>query len=91
VWNNPGVSAEIPPEIRSALGAIDPDIAQGLIDALEPVAAELGPRECAVLERLITGIATKASAAELNAFVRLLPVTVSRVVSPAIEPVTAAP
>ena len=65
-----------------------PDIAQRLTDALAPVVAELGPREEAVLQRLVTGLAEGAPAAELNAFVRLLPVTVSRAVQPAIDPVT---
>jgi hypothetical protein len=53
------------------------------------VAGELGPRELAVLDRLCQGIANGSPASELNAFVRLLPVTVSRAVQPAIEPITA--
>jgi len=42
-----------------------------------------------VLQRLANGIADDAPASELNAFVRLLPVTVSRAVAPAIESLTA--
>ena len=80
---------EIPASLLESFKTLDPDIAQRLTDALVPVAAELGPREEAVLERLVKGIAEGAPAAELNAFVRLLPVTVSRAVQPAIEPVTA--
>jgi len=57
-----------------------------LVEALDPVMADLGPREVAVLLRLVNGIRDGASVPELNAFVRLLPVTVSRVVQPVIEP-----
>ena len=48
--------------------------------------SDLGPREVAVLLRLVDGIKGGASVPELNAFVRLLPVTVSRVVQPVVEP-----
>jgi hypothetical protein len=85
-----GMADEIPAQLLEAFKVLDPDVAQRLTAALAPVAAELGPREEAVLQRLVTGIAEGAPAAELNAFVRLLPVTVSRAVQPAIEPVTAA-
>lgn len=81
--------ADIPAEIVESLKTIDSEIADGLIAALEPVAGELGPREIAVLQRLVNGVADDAPAAELNAFVRLLPVTVSRAVQPAIDPVVA--
>jgi hypothetical protein len=81
--------ADLPAPLVESLKTLDPAIAQRLTDALLPVAGELGPREEAVLERLVKGIADGAPAAELNAFVRLLPVTVSRAVQPAIEPVTA--
>jgi hypothetical protein len=81
--------ADLPAPLVESLKTLDPEIAQRLTDALLPVAGELGPREEAVLERLVKGIAGGAPAAELNAFVRLLPVTVSRAVQPAIEPVTA--
>ena len=81
--------AEIPAQLIETFKLLDADVAQRLTQALEPVAGELGPREEAVLERLVRGIAEGAPAAELNAFVRLLPVTVSRAVQPAIEPVTA--
>jgi hypothetical protein len=81
---------EIPAQLLESFKLLDADVAQRLTDALTPVAGELGPREEAVLERLVRGIADGAPAAELNAFVRLLPVTVSRAVQPAIEPVTAA-
>jgi hypothetical protein len=84
-----GRMAELPAPLVESLKTLDADIAQRLTDALVPVAGELGPREEAVLERLVKGIADGAPAAELNAFVRLLPVTVSRAVQPAIEPVTA--
>ena len=40
-----------------------------------------------MLLRLVDGIKGGASIPELNAFVRLLPVTVSRVVQPVVEPV----
>jgi len=81
--------SDIPPEILTSFDRLDPDLRATLVDALEPVSAELGDREIAVLQRLANGIADGAPAAELNAFVRLLPVTVSRAVQPAIEPVTA--
>lgn len=81
--------SEIPAELLESFTSLDPDLAQRLTDALMPVAGELGPRELAVLQRLSRGLAEGAPAAELNAFVRLLPVTVSRAVQPAIEPVTA--
>jgi DNA-binding NarL/FixJ family response regulator len=81
--------AELPPELIESLKVLDPPIADRLREALEPVAGELGPRELAVLDRLCQGIANGSPAAELNAFVRLLPVTVSRAVQPAIEPITA--
>lgn len=80
---------ELPAELNESFALLDPAAAARLRDALAPVAGELGPRELAVLDRLAKGIASGASAAELNAFVRLLPVTVSRAVQPAIEPVTA--
>jgi hypothetical protein len=85
-----GMADEIPAQLTEAFKVLDPDVAQRLTDALVPVAGELGPREEAVLQRLVTGLAEGAPAAELNAFVRLLPVTVSRAVQPAIDPVTAA-
>jgi hypothetical protein len=81
--------AELPPELLESLKVLDPPIAERLQEALEPVAGELGPRELAVLDRLCQGIANGSPASELNAFVRLLPVTVSRAVQPAIEPITA--
>jgi len=80
---------EIPAELLESFKTLDPDLARRLTDALTPVAGELGPRELAVLQRLARGLADGAPASELNAFVRLLPVTVSRAVQPAIEPVTA--
>ncbi|MFN8121123.1 MAG: hypothetical protein U0237_01705 [Thermoleophilia bacterium] len=82
--------SEIPEKITDAFKVLDADLAGALVEALEPVAAELGDREQAVLERLANGIATGAKPAELNAFVRLLPVTVSRAVQPVLEPVLAA-
>ncbi|MCC6831041.1 MAG: hypothetical protein IT200_06815 [Thermoleophilia bacterium] len=82
--------SEIPDKITDAFKVLDADLAGALVEALEPVAAELGDREQAVLERLANGIATGAKPAELNAFVRLLPVTVSRAVQPVLEPVLAA-
>jgi len=82
--------SEIPDNITDAFKVLDADLAGALVEALEPVAAELGDREQAVLERLANGIATGAKPAELNAFVRLLPVTVSRAVQPVLEPVLAA-
>lgn len=81
--------SEIPAELLETLSILDDDLEKSLIEALDPVAAELGPRELAVLERLARGIVGGAKPAELNAFVRLLPVTVSRAVQPVIEPVTA--
>ncbi len=83
------MSTEIPEKIIDAFKVLDGDLSESLLEALAPVAPELGDREQAVLERLANGIATKASAAELNAFVRLLPVTVSRAVQPVLEPVLA--
>jgi hypothetical protein len=83
------MSAELPPELHESLKVLDPDLAATIKEALVPVAAELGPRELAVLDRLAQGIATGAPAPTLNNFVRLLPVTVSRAVAPAIEPVIA--
>ncbi len=85
----PRMSDALPAELGDALKKIDPDIAARLTEALDTVSADLGPREVAVLMRLVNGLATGASPAELNAFVRLLPVTVSRVVQPAIEPAVA--
>jgi DNA-binding NarL/FixJ family response regulator len=81
--------AEIPAHLLESFKILEPETANRLIEALRPVAGELGPREEAVLDRLARGIAEGAPAAELNAFVRLLPVTVSRAVQPAIEPITA--
>jgi hypothetical protein len=81
---------ELPQKLTDAFKVLDPDLAGNLVEALKPVAGELGDREQAVLERLANGIATGAKPAELNAFVRLLPVTVSRAVQPVIEPVIAA-
>ncbi|MCU0306498.1 MAG: hypothetical protein MUE51_01785 [Thermoleophilia bacterium] len=83
------MSDAIPAEITDQLGEIDPVIAERLTEALQSVSADLGPREVAVLQRLLNGLKTGAPPAELNAFVRLLPVTVSRVVQPAIEPAVA--
>jgi len=81
-----GMSDVLPPDLESALAEIDPGIRGELVEALEPVIPDLGPREVAVLLRLVDGIKRDASVPELNAFVRLLPVTVSRVVQPVIEP-----
>lgn len=81
---------DLPANLTDAFTVLDPDLANALIEALKPVSAELGDREQAVLQRLANGIATGAKPAELNAFVRLLPVTVSRAVQPVIEPVIAA-
>ncbi|MCB0873204.1 MAG: hypothetical protein H6531_06060 [Actinobacteria bacterium] len=81
------MSAEIPEKVLDAFKVLDDDLTASLIEALGPVAGELGDREQAVLERLANGIATNAKPAELNAFVRLLPVTVSRAVQPVLEPV----
>lgn len=80
------MSHALPPDLEAALAGIDPTMRDKLVEALEPVMADLGPREVAVLLRLVDGIKGGASDAELNAFVRLLPVTVSRVVQPVIEP-----
>jgi len=80
--------SELPEHLSETFGRLEPELAGNLTDALEPVAVELGPRELAVLERLVNGITDGASGAELNAFVRLLPVTVSRAVQPVIEPLT---
>lgn len=84
------IMSEIPAELLETFGILDEDLRKNLIEALTPVAGELGPRELAVLDRLAKGIVGGAKPAELNAFVRLLPVTVSRAVQPVIEPVTAA-
>ena len=84
------MATQIPEKITDAFKVLDDDLANQLIEALTPVAGELGDREQAVLERLANGIATGAAAAELNAFVRLLPVTVSRAVQPVLEPVITA-
>lgn len=81
--------SEIPAELLEVFTILDDDLEKALIEALVPVADEIGPREQAVLERLARGIVGGAKPAELNAFVRLLPVTVSRAVQPVIEPVTA--
>ena len=80
---------ELPPELHAALAVLDPELANSIKEALAPVAAEIGPREIAVLDRLAQGIATKANSATLSNFVRLLPVTVSRAVAPVIEPILA--
>jgi hypothetical protein len=80
---------ELPPELDEALKVLDPELANTIKEALAPVAADIGPRELAVLDRLAQGIATGADSATLNNFVRLLPVTVSRAVGPAIEPILA--
>ncbi len=82
----PVMSDVMPSELDIALAGIDPTMRGDLVEALEPVMADLGPREVAVLLRLVNGIKDGASVPELNAFVRLLPVTVSRVVQPVIEP-----
>ena len=70
---------------------LDADAAQRLTQALEPVAGEArAPRGGRAPAGSSAGIAEGAPASpELDAFVRLLPVTVSRAVRPAIEPVTA--
>ncbi len=81
---------EMPPELMDSIKVLDADLQTSIVDALDPVAAELGPRELAVLDRLAQGIVNGAPTAELNAFVRLLPVSVSRVLQPAIEPILAA-
>lgn len=81
---------ELPPELLESIKVLDPDLQERIKETLEPVAPELGPRELAVLERLAQGISAGAPPAELNAFVRLLPVSISRVLAPVIEPVIAA-
>lgn len=81
--------SELPAELLETLSILPDDLEKNLVEALSPVAGELGPRELAVLERLARGIVGGAKPAELNAFVRLLPVTVSRAVQPVIDPVTA--
>jgi DNA-binding NarL/FixJ family response regulator len=81
---------ELPPELLESIKVLDPDLQERIKETLEPVAPELGPRELAVLERLAQGISNGAPPAELNAFVRLLPVSISRVLAPVIEPVIAA-
>ena len=81
---------EMPPELMDSIKVLDADLQASIIEALDPVAAELGPRELAVLARLAQGIKNGAPSGELNAFVRLLPVSVSRVLQPAIEPILAA-
>lgn len=81
--------ADLPKELVKSLKTLEPDLGSELTDALTGVAADLGPREMAVLDRLINGITGDAPSAELNAFVRLLPVTVSRAVQPVIDPITA--
>jgi hypothetical protein len=80
--------ADLPDQLTDSFGKLEPDLADSLTTALQPVADELGPRELAVLDRLVNGISGGASGAELNAFVRLLPVTVSRAVQPVIDPLT---
>jgi hypothetical protein len=80
---------ELPAELYTALSVLDPKLANSIVEALAPVAAEIGPREVAVIDRLAQGIATKANSATLSNFVRLLPVTVSRAVAPVIEPILA--
>mgnify|MGYP001814240971 FL=1 len=80
---------DIPPELHESFGRLEPELRESLVGALDPVSSELGPRELAVLQRLANGIADDAPPSELNAFVRLLPVTVSRAVAPAIESLTA--
>jgi hypothetical protein len=75
---------DLPAELIEAFKILDPAQADRLKEALAPVAGELGPRERAVLERLVKGMASGVPASDLNAFVRLLPVTVSRAIQPAI-------
>jgi hypothetical protein len=81
------MSDALPPDLTAALKQIVPKMRGDLEEALAPVIPDLGPREVAVLLRLVDGIKGGASIPELNAFVRLLPVTVSRVVQPVVEPV----
>ncbi len=80
------MSNALPPDLATALNEIDPTMRGQFEQALAPVMADLGPREVAVLLRLVDGIKGGASVPQLNAFVRLLPVTVSRVVQPVVEP-----
>ena len=54
------VMPEIPAQLLESFKLLDADVAQRLTDALTPVAGELGPREEAVLERLVRGIADGA-------------------------------
>jgi hypothetical protein len=84
------MASDLPNELMASISVLDDDLQAKFVEALEPVAAEIGPRELAVLDRLAQGIKTGAPSSELNAFVRLLPVSVSRVLQPAIEPVLAA-
>ncbi|MBI2684026.1 MAG: hypothetical protein HYX33_01335 [Actinobacteria bacterium] len=81
------MSETLPAEVLASLELLDDGLAAEMKAALEPVVAEIGPREVAVLERLAKGIAGSARPEELNAFVRLLPVTVSRVLQTTLEPV----
>lgn len=81
------MSDALPTEVIDSLALLDDDLADQMKVCLEPVVAEIGPREIAVLDRLAKGIAGHAPTQELNAFMRLLPVTVSRVLQPALEPV----
>jgi hypothetical protein len=85
--DNPVMSEALPQEVMDSIAILDDDLAGQIREALEPVAAEIGPREIAVLDRLSKGIAGNAPPSELNAFVRLLPVTVSRVLQVTLEPV----
>ena len=85
--DNPPMSDPLPQEVVDSISVLDGDLAEQIREALEPVAAEIGPREIAVIDRLSKGIASNAPASELNAFVRLLPVTVSRVLQITLEPV----
>ena len=90
VCDNPCMPNALPPELLESISVLDADLQDRFKESLEPIAPELGPRELAVLDRLAQGIAAGAPVAELKAFVRLLPVSVSRVLQPAIEPVLAA-
>lgn len=90
VCDNPCMPNALPAELLESISVLDADLQDRFKESLEPIAPELGPRELAVLDRLAQGIAAGAPVAELNAFVRLLPVSVSRVLQPAIEPVLAA-
>lgn len=80
---------EMPTELMDSIKVLDSDLQASIVEALDPVAPELGPRELAVIDRLAQGIKNGAPVSELNAFVRLLPVSVSRVLQPAIEPILA--